>query len=174
MIRVRFEGGEELAQALRVLSTRVSRRLLREALEETIGVPVQRRAAALAPRRPGQPDLASHMVVSAARSTDGGAAIAVGPSKEVRGDQPSRTFDLQAWFVEHGTVHRGATPFLRPAFSEAPAGLGRLGAALWRELAGRGIHRPTASGGSVSDSGFSGATSGLGAGRFTYKVRGAR
>jgi hypothetical protein len=172
--RLRVEGGAELAAALRSLSTRVSRRMLRDALEETIGVRVQRGMAVAAPRGPGQPDLADHIVIGAARDRDGGVAIAVGPSKETRSDQPKRTFDIQALFVEEGTVHRAATPFARVGFQRAPEGLGPLRQALWRELAGRGLHRPTTSVGSVTDGAFSAGTSGLGAGQFAYKVRSPR
>lgn len=125
-----FEGGEELAAALDRLSTRVSRRLLREALIEG-AEPIRRRAGHLAPRAPGAPDLADNIGISVSRSEDE-ATIAVGPTQGF----------FYGLFQEYGTVHHRAQPFMRPAFeSEANRALGIVGQALWRELAGRGVSR---------------------------------
>src|SRR5688500_7814828 len=110
---MRIEGGAELAAKLRAMPERVSRRVQREAL--TIAAePIREHAASIAPRRPGAPDLAEHIVISNARSQEGGVAIAVGPSTEQRSDQ-DRRYDVQGVFVEYGTNDTPAQAFLRPA-----------------------------------------------------------
>lgn len=141
---VRFEGGQQLAQALQQLSQRASKNVLRGVLQEVAAPPIQRRASALAPKDPGAPDLAEHIVVSVAPSSGRTAAVVVGPSREARSDQPKRTFDRQGVFVEFGTEDTLMQPFMRPAFDEeASKVIAPMGAALWRELAGKGISRPT-------------------------------
>lgn len=131
-ISMRFEGGAELAKALSELSTRISKQMLREALTEA-AEPIAERASRLAPRRPGAPDIADHIAVMTSRS-ETGAAVAVGPTTEF----------FYGLFLEFGTVHMKAFPFLRPAFDEgASKALETIREALWRELAGRGISRPT-------------------------------
>lgn len=131
-IAMRFEGGAELADALRGLSTRISKQMLREVLTEA-AEPMAERASRLAPRRPGEPDMADHIAVMTSRS-ETGAAVAFGPTKEF----------FYGLFQEYGTVHNKPHPFLRPSFDEgASKALDTIGAALWRELAGRGISRPT-------------------------------
>jgi HK97 gp10 family phage protein len=72
-------------------------------------------------------------VVSNARTEDQ-AAIAVGPAKGYAYGLP----------LEIGTVHMAPHPFLRPGFDEnVGKAITIVGEALWRELAGRGISRPS-------------------------------
>lgn len=120
----------ELAANLASLSTRVSRKIAREALEEG-GEPIRRRASTLAPHEPGPPDLRENIGISPAKSEDL-AAVAIGPTKGFAYGFPQ----------EVGTARHAAQPFMRPAFdSEGPKALGIIGQALWRELAGRGFSR---------------------------------
>jgi HK97 gp10 family phage protein len=147
-VSVKFEGGKELADALTQLSTRVSKKFLREGLEEA-AEPMRRRMETFAARGdPAPPNLRNEMVISSARGVDAQeVAVAVGPSLRA----------FYGSFVELGTAFQPARPFARPAFDEtAPKVLGTLGAAIWRELAGRGINRPTVGGGAVIGGGGGG------------------
>lgn len=133
MISIRFEGGAELAAELARLSTRLSKRLLRDALTEG-AEPMRISAGSHAARRSPAPDIADNIVVSTA-NTDDQAAIAMGPARRF----------YYGLFLENGTVKMGARPFLRPGFDgNVGRSLGIISAALWRELAGRGVNRPTA------------------------------
>lgn len=143
---MRIEGGDVLAATLRELPKRVGKRMLREGLEEAFGNPTRAAASREAPKDPGAPDIAAHIVVSTATSRGGEyeASIAVGPSREVRSDQPERRFDIQGKFVHEGTTDTPPNAFLLRAFmAEGVRNLGTMGQILWRELAGRGFHRPT-------------------------------
>lgn len=134
MIALAFEGGRELADALKQLTPRVAARLQREGLEEA-AEPMRRAMGAKAPRRPPHPDMADQIVTQRVRGTDAQeVAIAVGPAKRF----------FYGSFQEFGTVRHGAQPFARPAFDENwQKSLAILGAAMWRELAGRGVRRGT-------------------------------
>ena len=129
---MRFDGGADLARNLAQLSTRLSRKIQREALEEA-AEPMRRRMDLGAPRSDDAPHAADTMTISNARGQDAReVAVAVGPSKA--------GFYLS--FQELGTAHNPAQPFARPAFDEvSPQSLRILSAALWREMAGRGIAR---------------------------------
>lgn len=85
MVKMRFEGGAELAKAFEQLTARVSKKTLRESLEDA-AEPMRRHMASMAPREPGAPDLADNIVISTARAKaiEGGqsAAVAIGPAKE--------------------------------------------------------------------------------------------
>lgn len=144
MIAMRFEGGKELAAALAKLPERASRRVQREALREA-GEPMRAHMASTAPYDPKtKVHLRDEIVLANARVESGEPAIAIGPSKRV----------FWGAFQEDGTAFHAAQPFMRPAFDViAPKSLQILGAALWRELAGRGI-RPSM--GTASDSVASG------------------
>lgn len=129
-VSMRFEGGEELAAELSRLSTRLSKSLLRGALEMG-AAPIQKHARAIAPRRAPAPDMADHIGVSTARTQEQ-AAVAIGPTRDF----------FYGFFQEVGTVHHGAHPFLRPAFeTEAQKSLTAIGQELWRALAARGVSR---------------------------------
>jgi HK97 gp10 family phage protein len=138
VIGARIEGGEALSANLLTLSSRVSRKLVREALFEG-GEVIRQRASELAPREPGPPDLADNIVMNHARQTrerEGG--VAIGPR--------ARAF-FYGMFQEFGTSRHAAQPFMRPAFDETwRVALAIISGSLWRELAGRGIHRPTTTG----------------------------
>jgi HK97 gp10 family phage protein len=115
-------GANELEAELRKLSTRISRRLAREAL--TFGAePMRAEAARKAPRRSPAPDLADHIIIAPARTIGRElAAVKVGPEK--------------------GTSSHGAQPFLRPAFdNQHTRAIQRVSDELWRALAARGVSR---------------------------------
>lgn len=139
MIRVRVEGFAELAQNLRALPGPSMRKALREALYSA-AEPMRKRMGQLAPRGDAEPHLADNIVVSNAKGQDlQEAAVVVGPSKNV----------FYGSFQEFGTSRHGAQPFMRPAFeSERDKVLDILKDATWRELAAKGINRPTRGGGS--------------------------
>lgn len=135
-VSVRIEGGAELAKVLNDLPKRVSKRVLRNALEAA-GEPIRQGMARLAPREPGAPDLADHMVISGTRveglqDNDQTAAVAIGPEREF----------FYGFFQEWGTAFHGAQPFARPAFdSGVDRALKEITSALWTELAAVGIAR---------------------------------
>lgn len=132
-VSLKVEGGRELAQALSQLSARVSKKVLIEALLAGAEL-IRAKAAQLAPRDPGQPDLADHLVAARVRDRDGLPTVAIGTTRPFFYD----------YFQEFGTPHHPAQPFYRPAFEgEAPRALGVIGQEIWRQLAGRGIARPT-------------------------------
>ncbi len=134
----KFEGGEEIAKALAQLSTKMSRQVLMSVLTEA-AEPMRKAAAAHAPRGDEPPHIADHIGISAAR-TEEQAAVKVGPEKGFGYGTP----------LEVGSIDTKAQPFMRPAFDEnIQKSLTVASAAFWRELAGRGINRPTATGGSV-------------------------
>jgi HK97 gp10 family phage protein len=145
MVTVRFEGGAELAAALRKLSTRISRRIAHECLVEA-AEPMRRRMSSLAPHEPGKPDLRDTIVISRARGEDAQeSAVAVGPSK----------FGFYGSFLEFGTKQMAAQPFARPAFDQThEQSLQILGAACWRELAARGVSRSISREGPVEELGL--------------------
>lgn len=136
-LRMTFEGGSDLAQALGELPTRLSRSARREALRDA-AAPMRARMSQLAPRgNPREPNLKDNIGIGDARGEDQQeVAIAVGPT--IAGYYGS--------FQELGTSEHAAQPFARPAFDEqVGASLRILGAALWTILAGRGIFRTTSS-----------------------------
>lgn len=134
----KLEGGVELAKALSGLSARVSMRLVRESLVEG-AEPMRARMEQLAPVGDPPTHLKDQMVISAARDVAIDAretAIAVGPTRK----------GFYGSFQELGTAHQAAQPFAAPAFDQTwRESLAIFAAALWRELAGRGIQRPSVS-----------------------------
>lgn len=134
MISMKIEGGDDLARALSSLSSRLSREVLREALLAS-AEPMADLMGQRAPREPGQPDLADNMQVGPTRvGEQGDVSVGIGVPKGFFYD----------WFLEYGTVKMGARPFYRPTFdSQVNRAISQLGDAIWTELAGKGIHRPT-------------------------------
>jgi HK97 gp10 family phage protein len=134
---MRVEGGAELAASLNSISRKMSRRVMRNALE-LAAEPIRQTMASLAPRDPGAPDLADHMVVSPTRveglsENDQTAAVAIGPE---RGDY------FYGYFQEFGTAFHSAQPFARPAFDQGvDLALRTITRQLWLELAAAGVHR---------------------------------
>lgn len=129
-----FEGGQALAQALRTLPDRVSRRVVKEALTDG-AEPIRARMEANAHHGNVAPHIAENMVIGTARRSDtpDGTGVAVGPRK-------GQFF--YGYFLEFGTRKMSARPFARPAFDgEAQGALTIIGRALWTALAGRGIGR---------------------------------
>lgn len=125
-------GAAELEAALAGLTRRVSKRIVREALEFA-AEPMRAEAARRAPRAPGAPDLADNIVIAPARAIGKeDAAVKVGPSRGV----------YWGLFQELGTSRHGAQPFLRPAFeNQQSKAIARVSQELWRTLASRGISR---------------------------------
>lgn len=156
MVSMHFEGGDELAANFATLSTRLSKKILREALLDG-GEPMKGRIEQLAPRAPGEPDLADHMVIAAVRDQDNQASVGIGP------DSKAFFYDL---FQEYGTSRHGAQPHYRPAFDEkAPEAVTIIGAELWRQMTARGFGVRTANAPSPVSSGGrfgSGPSSGSG------------
>lgn len=156
MVSMRVEGGDQLAAALAQLSTRLSKPILRDALLDG-GEPMRALVERNAPREPGAPDLADHIVIAAVRDQENQASVGIGP------DSKAFFYD---WFQEYGTSRHGAQPMYRPALDEkAPESIDIIGAELWRQLTARGFGVRTASAPSpVSAGGIFGrrATSGSG------------
>lgn len=135
MVRLRIEGGAELAMALSQLSTRLTKRILWEALIDG-GEPMARLMAQRAPRAEGEPDLADNIVIAAIRDQENQASVGIGPNSK---------FFYYDLMQEHGTVRHRAQPFYRPAFDEkAPEAIEIIGDELWRQLTARGFGVRTA------------------------------
>jgi HK97 gp10 family phage protein len=141
-VSVRFEGGQELAEALAGLSTRLSRKVMREVLVEA-AEPIRKAAASMAPQGPDAPHIKQNIIISVAKSSvyldlkSEVAAVAIGP----KGGKEGFGYGLPQ---EIGTIDHAAQPFMRPALDSASGqALKIAGDAAWRELAGRGINRPT-------------------------------
>lgn len=104
-------GGKEFADNLNDLSKAARKKnlyaILRPAAE-----PIRERAGATVRRRKPAPDIADNMVISIVQKVEGErvdefqAAVAVGPAKGFGHGK----------FLEYGTVHARAFPFMRPAF----------------------------------------------------------
>lgn len=134
-VSMQFSGGQELMAAMQDLSERVTKKVLRVALEDA-AEGIRRRASAMAPRGdPSGVNLRDEIVVGPARGQDvKEVAVAIGPTPRA----------FYGSFQEFGTSRTPARPFLRPAFDEgAEKALLRLKDSIWEELAGRGISRPT-------------------------------
>lgn len=162
-VSMKLEGGVELAGVLNQLPAKVSRRVIRDALERA-GTPMQSRMGRLAPRAPGAPDIADNIVMSPARmegmsDNDQTAAIAIGPIKELA---------YYGYFQEVGTMHHGAQPFVRPAFDqEVQRVLSAIRAAFWTALTAVGVSRTVTS--SASPSGGAFLAGGIGRGKPTKR-----
>jgi len=146
-VTVTFEGGKELVEALGTLSQRMSKRVMRDALDAA-AEPMRRRMSQLAPREPGAPDLAANIVVSTARprawASPTAVAVAVGPEKQF----------FYGFFQEYGTAFHGAQPFMRPAFDEGvPRVITELTRALWTALAAKGVSQTVTTSAPVQSSG---------------------
>lgn len=131
-IKMRFAGGTELAQNLGKLATAANTTVTRNALKKG-AEPIRSKAAASAPRRPPQPDLADHIVISTIKVRPGEtAAIAVGPEEAY----------YHGLFQEIGTAFHGARPFMRPAFDTlVGTSLDLIRREMWAALERRGIVR---------------------------------
>jgi HK97 gp10 family phage protein len=139
-MKVRIEGGAALARTLNALPDKVSKSVRMQALRAG-AEPLQQTMSQMAPRRPGPPDMADHIVVSAVRkggvtsiiSDEDTSAVAVGPEKKF----------FYGFFQEYGTVHHAAQPFARPAFdATVNQSIGIIMKALWAALIGKGFAVP--------------------------------
>lgn len=124
MIAIKFQGGPQLARALRDLSFEKERTVVRAMLREA-AEPIRDEAEQLVTLGEDAPHIADHIVVSATnqleddslgsrRADENEHAVAVGPSKDF----------FYGFFLEFGTIKMAAKPFLRPAFDS------KVGAAL--------------------------------------------
>jgi HK97 gp10 family phage protein len=134
---VSFEGGKELEAALGGLPRRVSRKIVKDVLLQ-VGEPMRKRMARLAPRSPGgKGRLAASILITPTRKkrdlpTPTGQAVVIGPAAAI----------FYAFWVETGTARAAAHPFVRPAFdSEVQKVIEAIKAAIWVELAARGVHQ---------------------------------
>jgi HK97 gp10 family phage protein len=130
MIGMRIEGGEQLAAILDALPKRASREKQRDALLVG-GEPIRSRAASLAPRAPGAPDLAENINIGTVRSTgDGEVAVGIGSGR----------YFFYDMMQEFGTSRHSAQPFYRPALdSEVPRAVKLIGLELWAALTAGGF-----------------------------------
>jgi HK97 gp10 family phage protein len=144
MVSIKFEGGAALAKTLEALPAAVAGRVLKAALLEG-GERIRARAAQLAPRAPGSPDLADNINLAPVRRNVDEAAVGA----EVVGIGVPRRFFYDA-MLEFGTRHQPAQPFYRPALDEeGDRAIKTIGAALWAALARRGATSGRGSGGGV-------------------------
>lgn len=133
MLTLKIVGGAQLAAKLNDLPNgpkKVLQPASRRALE-----PMRARAAQLAPRAPGAPDIADNIVISSrARRIQTQVEYAMGPSKGF----------FYGFFQEFATRFHAAHPFMRPAFNQTwPQVIGILVSELWqaiRTLAGQGVN----------------------------------
>lgn len=101
--RVSVEGGEELARRLSQLSESMSGAVLVEATLAGAG-PIKETASQRAPRDEGR--LSRSIDAEVVKAEPRRAAVHVGPNRNA----------FYGMFVELGTRHIAAKPFLRPAF----------------------------------------------------------
>lgn len=133
MIAMRWEGADELLANLQATSKAFQRETIEDALLEA-AEPIRRDVSRTARRAPGLPDLADNIVAAKLKKARGLPEFQVGIGVP-------RGF-FYDWFLEFGTVHHRPFPMYRPPFDAGvPGALGTVGAAIWRELAGRGISR---------------------------------
>lgn len=150
-ISMKIQGGAELAKALNALPVRVSKKVMREVLAVAAG-PIRSGMESKAPRAPGAPDLADHIVIGNARvegliDNDQTAAVAIGPERSY----------YWGLFQEFGTMHHGAQPFARPAFEAGvDKALSEIVRGTWTALAARGISRSSTSTAPISSPGGGG------------------
>lgn len=136
-VSMRFEGGQELAQALAALPARVGKNERLDALRAG-GELIRSHAASTAKRGQIPPHIADHIGMSTAKGLDANeSAIKVGPTKG------EFAYGLP---LELGTVDTAAQPFMRPAFdSQAQNALGRIKAWFWASLIGSSRNAPQGS-----------------------------
>lgn len=125
------QGGRDLERRLRELPDGMSRKVQVSALKEG-AEPMRAKAAELAPRSDEAPHMADHIVVSELSQRDRDAisafddvVVAVGPERKF----------FYGYFLEYGTAHQPAQPFMRPAFdTKAQTTLGMLASLLWQRI----------------------------------------
>lgn len=119
MISLKFQGASQFGKALANLSPSESRGVLNKMLVEA-AEPIRQAMEDKTPVEPGKPDLRDHIgakpvsaktiedaeVLGKRIREDSEAVVAIGPEAPF----------FYAWFLEFGTVHSSAQPFVRPAF----------------------------------------------------------
>lgn len=144
MIAWRFDGGDQLADALDAQADGLKRPIVIGALTEG-AEPIRAAAEARAPRGEGPDHLADHIVISPVSNS----------STSRTGRDPETDFAVKigaerhffyGLFAEIGSAHQAARPWLRPAFdSLAGQSLGIIGRELWSAVRATAIkHAPTA------------------------------
>jgi HK97 gp10 family phage protein len=130
MISMRIEGGDKLAEILDAIPKRASRDRQRDALLAG-GELIRARAASLAPRAPGAPDLAENINIGTVRSSvEGEVSVGIGSGR----------YFFYDMFQEFGTSRHSAHPFYRPAMdSEAAKAIKVIGLSLWSALTAGGF-----------------------------------
>ncbi len=130
--RVSVAGDKDLMKALNALGERLKKQHLQDALEDA-AEPIRARMEALAPTGDEAPHIKDHIGISPATKVEGvrlhedQAAVAIGPTKGF----------FYGWFLEFGTAHMPAQPFVRPAFdAEHQGALRRLAGVIWNRLKG--------------------------------------
>lgn len=129
---IRFSGGKEIAAALAKLPPRISKRFLIESLTEA-AEPMRDAMERNVAVSPDPPHIRDVVVVGTSRGQDTReAAVVVGATRK----------GYYGSFLEFGTAHQAPQPWARPAFDATfQQALQILSAALWREMASRGIQR---------------------------------
>lgn len=127
-------GGKELAAALASLPPRVSKKFLIEALKES-AEPMAEQMERNVAVGDTPPHVRDEIGIGLSRGEDSReAAIAVGATKA----------GFYGSFLERGTAHHAPRPWAGPAFDATwMQSLRILSAALWREMASRGVQRPS-------------------------------
>ncbi len=107
-----IEGGAQLASNLASLPRAVSKAIVREVLVEACE-PMVAIARRMAPRRPGQPDIADNIEIG---NVKGGTMDAFGdPRAMYVAWGPVKGF-FYGYFLEWGTVKMSPRSFMRPGF----------------------------------------------------------
>jgi len=115
-VSVALVGDKRLARKLDELAGPVSRRILREGIRKAL-TPINRAAKRKAPKRTGLLKKAiGKKVVVKPGYANGIVGVRTG-FKQIIGGEP-RDPNNYAHFVEYGTPHSAAKPFLRPAMDE--------------------------------------------------------
>ncbi len=126
-IRFELKGAAEFAKLLDALPPRVAAQQ-RKAFLQAAAQPMLDRARELVPVAPGKPDIKDDIGIGRndIGQDDKETAIAIGPGKQ------------HSWygsFVELGTAHQAAQPFMRPAFdTEYKASLDIMSDEIWFAL----------------------------------------
>lgn len=109
MITAKWEGLDEAMRAIRGLNEVAAPQVLEAALR-TVGEPMAEEMAARAPRRTGKTAEDIRVAVSRDEAERNGVALLIG----ARGGKKGRAY--VARFIEFGTAHHPAQPFMRPVW----------------------------------------------------------
>lgn len=143
-IGFKLTGTDQLAATLRALPDALQHDVLLDGLTQA-AYPVARDMAGLVRRGGKAPHIADSVrtveirKVQGVKLTEHEVAVAVGPTKDF----------YYGWFLEFGTIHMAAMPFMRPAWDRSvPTILPTLSRIFWAALA-RSASSRSMSGGSL-------------------------